>query len=78
MYLARSRPSLLGLKDPSHASPPDWKPVHIVSLGIVVLFAILNPLVIPFGLVYFAIAYPVFKSQILHVYQHQVRRLPFL
>jgi hypothetical protein len=33
----------------------DWLPNHLLVINIIVLFAVLNPLVIPFGLIYFSI-----------------------
>ncbi|CED82431.1 Uncharacterized conserved protein [Phaffia rhodozyma] len=57
--------------EPRFFSDAYWKPLHILCLSITVLFAILNPLVLPFGFVYFAVALPIFKNQMIHVYQHQ-------
>lgn len=33
----------------------DWLPNHLLVIHIMMLFAVLNPLVIPFGLVYFCV-----------------------
>ena len=31
----------------------DWLPTHLLVIHIILLFAVLNPLIIPFGFVYF-------------------------
>ncbi|KAI0346019.1 DUF221-domain-containing protein [Trametopsis cervina] len=45
-----------------------WLPNHLLVVHILVLFAVLNPLVIPFGLFYFCVEYVIVKNQLLHVY----------
>jgi hypothetical protein len=37
---------------PSYA---DWLPNHLLIIHVCLLFAVLNPLVLPFGLIYFAV-----------------------
>jgi hypothetical protein len=46
-------------------------PIHTFCLFIACLFAVLNPLVIPFGTLYFFVAYGILRNQFIHVYQHQ-------
>ncbi|KAG2033743.1 hypothetical protein BDR03DRAFT_1094176 [Suillus americanus] len=45
-----------------------WLPNHLLVIHVLLLFALLNPLVIPFGLVYFSVETAVVKNQLLHVY----------
>ncbi|KIJ64508.1 hypothetical protein HYDPIDRAFT_90493 [Hydnomerulius pinastri MD-312] len=45
-----------------------WLPNHLLVIHVCLLFALLNPLILPFGLVYFAIETAVVKNQLLHVY----------
>ncbi|EGN98239.1 hypothetical protein SERLA73DRAFT_169263 [Serpula lacrymans var. lacrymans S7.3] len=45
-----------------------WLPNHLLVIHVLLLFAILNPLVIPFGLLYFSVEAIVIKNQMLHVY----------
>ncbi|KAL4081093.1 hypothetical protein J3A83DRAFT_4204650 [Scleroderma citrinum] len=45
-----------------------WLPNHLLIIHICLLFAILNPLVIPFALIYFAVETVVVKNQLLHLY----------
>lgn len=45
-----------------------WLPNHLLIIHVCLLFAILNPLVVPFGLIYFAVETAVVKNQFLHVY----------
>ncbi|KAF8835644.1 DUF221-domain-containing protein [Paxillus ammoniavirescens] len=45
-----------------------WLPNHLLIIHICLLFAVLNPLVLPFGLIYFAVETAVVKNQLLHVY----------
>ncbi|KAF8596736.1 hypothetical protein BDV93DRAFT_610707 [Ceratobasidium sp. AG-I] len=45
-----------------------WTPNHLLAMHIVMIFAVLNPLVIPFGLIYYSVANVVFRNQLLHVY----------
>ncbi|KAH7104750.1 hypothetical protein BKA62DRAFT_819926 [Auriculariales sp. MPI-PUGE-AT-0066] len=49
-----------------------WLPNHLVALHIIFIFSILNPLVIPLALIYFAVAFVVFKNQFLHVYARRL------
>lgn len=41
----------------------DWLPNHMLVIHIMLLFAVLNPLVIPFGFIYFCIEAAVVKNQ---------------
>ncbi|KAI0270050.1 hypothetical protein BC834DRAFT_864712 [Gloeopeniophorella convolvens] len=45
-----------------------WLPNHLLVMHVLFVFAVLNPLVIPFGLIYFSIEKTVIKNQFLHVY----------
>lgn len=45
-----------------------WLPFHILIMTIVFVFAILNPLIIPFGLLYLFIAMIVFKKNFAFIY----------
>ncbi|KAH9159491.1 hypothetical protein EDB89DRAFT_2048781 [Lactarius sanguifluus] len=45
-----------------------WLPNHLLVIHVLFVFAVLNPLVIPFGLIYFSIETVVIKNQFLHVY----------
>ncbi|PWN32848.1 uncharacterized protein FA14DRAFT_110789, partial [Meira miltonrushii] len=45
-----------------------WLPLHILIMSIVFLFALLNPLVIPFALVYSWVALTVFKKNFAYQY----------
>ncbi|KAI0697898.1 hypothetical protein BC835DRAFT_1336744 [Cytidiella melzeri] len=45
-----------------------WLPNHLLVIHIQLLFAVLNPLVLPFGFLYFCIEFVVIKNQLLHVY----------
>ncbi|KAG1906688.1 uncharacterized protein F5891DRAFT_476392 [Suillus fuscotomentosus] len=45
-----------------------WLPNHLLVIHVLLLFALLNPLVIPFGLLYFSVETAVVKNQLLHVY----------
>ncbi|TBU27050.1 hypothetical protein BD311DRAFT_666174 [Dichomitus squalens] len=45
-----------------------WLPNHVLVMHVLLVFALLNPLVIPFALVYFAVERTVIKNQLLHVY----------
>ncbi|KAG8698260.1 hypothetical protein FRC09_007327, partial [Ceratobasidium sp. 395] len=47
----------------------NWLPNHLLVVIITLLFSILNPLVIPFSLLYFMVALAVFKHQFVHVYR---------
>lgn len=45
-----------------------WLPNHLLIVHVCLLFAILNPLVLPFALIYFAVETVVIKNQFLHLY----------
>lgn len=45
-----------------------WLPFHILIVTIVFIFAILNPLILPFALVYLFVAMIVFKKNLAYVY----------
>ncbi|KAF9242543.1 hypothetical protein BU15DRAFT_86750 [Melanogaster broomeanus] len=45
-----------------------WLPNHLLVIHVCLLFAVLNPLVLPFGLIYFAVEAAVVKNQLLYVY----------
>ncbi|KIY44762.1 DUF221-domain-containing protein [Fistulina hepatica ATCC 64428] len=45
-----------------------WLPNHLLVLHVVLLFAVLNPVVIPFGAIYYFVQAGVIKNQLLHVY----------
>ncbi|PWN50853.1 hypothetical protein IE53DRAFT_368546 [Violaceomyces palustris] len=45
-----------------------WLPLHILIMAIVMIFALLNPLVIPFALVYTSVALVVFKKNFAYHY----------
>ncbi|EKM51821.1 uncharacterized protein PHACADRAFT_31623 [Phanerochaete carnosa HHB-10118-sp] len=45
-----------------------WLPNHLLVIHVLLLFAVLNPLVLPFGLLYFCVEAVVVKNQLLHVY----------
>lgn len=45
-----------------------WLPNHLLIIHVCLLFAILNPLVVPFGLIYFVVETAVIKNQFIHVY----------
>ncbi|KAF9781625.1 hypothetical protein BJ322DRAFT_233934 [Thelephora terrestris] len=45
-----------------------WLPNHILIIHILLLFSVLNPLVIPFGLFYFTVSNTIVKNSLLHVY----------
>ncbi|PIL22331.1 hypothetical protein GSI_15019 [Ganoderma sinense ZZ0214-1] len=53
---------------PVLASTDDWLPNHVLVMHVLLVFALLNPLVIPFALVYFSVERTVVKNQLLHVY----------
>ncbi|EUC63218.1 tranport-associated late exocytosis protein [Rhizoctonia solani AG-3 Rhs1AP] len=46
-----------------------WLPNHLLVVIITLLFSILNPLILPFSLLYFLVALAVFKHQFVHVYR---------
>ncbi|KIK52099.1 hypothetical protein GYMLUDRAFT_88867 [Collybiopsis luxurians FD-317 M1] len=45
-----------------------WLPTHLLVIHVLMVFSILNPVVIPFGLFYFFIESGVVKNQLIHVY----------
>ncbi|KAF5385713.1 hypothetical protein D9757_005480 [Collybiopsis confluens] len=45
-----------------------WLPTHLLVIHVLMLFSVLNPVVIPFGLFYFFIESGVVKNQLIHVY----------
>ncbi|GBE85039.1 DUF221-domain-containing protein [Sparassis crispa] len=45
-----------------------WLPNHVLVVHVLLVFAVLNPLVLPFGLVYFGVEAIIVKNQLLHVY----------
>ncbi|KAF7981445.1 hypothetical protein HWV62_33457 [Athelia sp. TMB] len=45
-----------------------WLPNHMLIIHIMVLFAVLNPLVIPFGFIYFCVENAVIRNELVHVY----------
>ncbi|KAJ7600700.1 hypothetical protein C8J56DRAFT_911019 [Mycena floridula] len=45
-----------------------WLPTHMLVIHVLLLFAVLNPFVIPFAAIYFFIESGVIKNQLLHVY----------
>src|ERR1700729_3109972 len=42
----------------------DWLPNHMLVVHVLLLFAILNPLVIPFGFIYFCVEAAVVRNQV--------------
>ncbi|KAI0036449.1 hypothetical protein K488DRAFT_41147 [Vararia minispora EC-137] len=45
-----------------------WLPNHLLVFEVIIVFSILNPLVVPFGCVYFVIDSTVIRNQFVHVY----------
>jgi len=45
-----------------------WLPNHTLVLHVVVVFAVLNPLIIPFAFLYFCVESVIIRNQLLHVY----------
>ncbi|THH23170.1 hypothetical protein EUX98_g8009 [Antrodiella citrinella] len=45
-----------------------WLPNHLLVIHVLLVFSILNPLVIPFGFLYFCVEIIVIRNQLLHVY----------
>lgn len=45
-----------------------WLPNHVLVIHVLVVFAVLNPLVIPFGFLYYCVELVVIKNQLIHVY----------
>ncbi|GAC71657.1 hypothetical protein PANT_5c00009 [Moesziomyces antarcticus T-34] len=52
-----------------------WLPLHINIMAIVFIFALLNPLVIPFALVYLALALVVFKKNFAYHYYRRFNEM---
>lgn len=46
----------------------DWLPNHLLVVHVLLLFAILNPLVIPFGFIYFCVEAAVVRNQVSATY----------
>ncbi|GAV99949.1 DUF221-domain-containing protein [Lentinula edodes] len=45
-----------------------WLPTHLLVIHVLLVFSVLNPVVIPFGLLYFFVESGVVKNQLIHVY----------
>ncbi|KAJ4482111.1 hypothetical protein J3R30DRAFT_3286495 [Lentinula aciculospora] len=45
-----------------------WLPTHLLVIHVLFVFSVLNPVVIPFGLLYFFVESGVVKNQLIHVY----------
>ncbi|CAD6901065.1 unnamed protein product [Tilletia controversa] len=45
-----------------------WLPFHVLIMTILFIFTLLNPLVMPFGLVYLLFAFVVFKKNLAYIY----------
>ncbi|KAI0061410.1 hypothetical protein BV25DRAFT_1916791 [Artomyces pyxidatus] len=45
-----------------------WLPNHLLVIHVILVFSVLNPLVIPFGFIYFMVEKTVITNQLLHVY----------
>ncbi|TFK40830.1 hypothetical protein BDQ12DRAFT_721445 [Crucibulum laeve] len=45
-----------------------WLPNHLMVIHVLLLFAVLNPFVLPFGTLYFFVQSGVMKNQLIHVY----------
>ncbi|KAI0366924.1 DUF221-domain-containing protein [Pilatotrama ljubarskyi] len=45
-----------------------WLPNHVLVIHVLLVFAVLNPLVIPFAFIYFSVESTVVKNQLIHVY----------
>ncbi|KAJ3997551.1 hypothetical protein F5050DRAFT_1877098, partial [Lentinula boryana] len=45
-----------------------WLPTHLLVIHVLLVFSVLNPVVIPFGLFYFFVECGVVKNQLIHVY----------
>ena len=48
-------------------------PQLLVVVGIVLGYQIITPLIAPFGLAYFSLAYAVYKQQVIYVYANEVK-----
>jgi hypothetical protein len=42
----------------------DWLPTHMLVIHVLLLFAVLNPFVLPFGAIYFFVETGVIKNQV--------------
>ncbi|KAH9846366.1 DUF221-domain-containing protein [Lenzites betulinus] len=45
-----------------------WLPNHVLVIHVLLVFAVLNPLVVPFAFLYFCVEATIVKNQLLHVY----------
>ncbi|PBK74975.1 hypothetical protein ARMSODRAFT_500296 [Armillaria solidipes] len=45
-----------------------WLPTHLLVIHVLMVFAVLNPVVLPFGTFYFFVEAGVIKNQLIHVY----------
>ncbi|KAI0775528.1 DUF221-domain-containing protein [Trametes elegans] len=45
-----------------------WLPNHVLVMHVLLVFAVLNPLIIPFAWLYFSVEATIIKNQLLHVY----------
>ncbi|KAK0464387.1 uncharacterized protein EV420DRAFT_1263449 [Desarmillaria tabescens] len=45
-----------------------WLPTHLLVIHVLMVFAVLNPVVLPFGTFYFFVETGVIKNQLIHVY----------
>ncbi|KAK0487567.1 hypothetical protein IW261DRAFT_1448670 [Armillaria novae-zelandiae] len=45
-----------------------WLPTHLLVIHVLMVFAVLNPVVLPFGMFYFFVEAGVIKNQLIHVY----------
>ncbi|KIY72425.1 DUF221-domain-containing protein [Cylindrobasidium torrendii FP15055 ss-10] len=45
-----------------------WLPTHLLLIHVLVVFAVLNPFVLPFGCIYFFVESGLVKNQLIHVY----------
>ncbi|KAF9016991.1 hypothetical protein BDZ89DRAFT_1094388 [Hymenopellis radicata] len=45
-----------------------WLPTHLLLIHVLVVFAVLNPFVLPFGTFYFFVETGVIKNQLIHIY----------
>lgn len=52
-----------------------WLPLHLNIMAIVFIFALLNPLVIPFALVYLSLAFVVFKKNFAYHYYRRFNEM---
>ncbi len=52
-----------------------WLPLHINIMAIVFIFALLNPLVIPFALIYLSLALVIFKKNFAYHYYRRFNEM---